>query len=123
MIPILAALLLQAAPPPPFATAGIAWELLPSAPSVRTELDPASIRRDGNRVTVTVRSAQLGGTREKRIALMILDCAEQSFGIRTMHLYGPDGTFVRTQDWPEVAMLRASGGGLDELRGRVCPRE
>jgi hypothetical protein len=120
---ILAALLLQAIAAPSFTSGGINWELLPTAPIVRTELDPASISRAGNRVTVTVRSEQLEQAREKRIAVMILDCAEHSFGIRTMHHYAPDGTHVRTQDWPDVTLLRMSGGGLDELRARVCPRE
>ena len=116
------ALLLQAAAPP-FDPDGVRWEPLPAGPTVRTEYDPASVRRDGDRVRVTVRSAPVtnpGG--DKLVALMLIDCPSHALGILTLHTYSSSGVHLRSQEFAaeRIGLIPASGGGTDELIEHAC---
>jgi hypothetical protein len=123
-MPSLAALLIQMAVPA-FAPAGVRWEPLPGGSTERTEYDPASVRRDGDRVAVTLRSQTLENPQsEKYIAILIVDCPGRRYGIRASFAYTPAGAHLSTRETPEGEIQFMPMAEFDRgvLHGRVCPQ-
>lgn len=120
--PLATAMLLQSLPAP----GGAQWEEVASDPGGRYFLDPASVRRDGDRAHFLIRAnaAQVepDGT-DHAVVRYRADCRRRTLAIEATDFYRGDGSYVRGyENAPDEIRLEPaveSAGEAQFLR-RVC---
>lgn len=118
-----AALIAQALP----ATDSVRWEeVLPADNSGRNFIDPASLRRDGDRVRFLMRSVGHQTNADGVAAFNMrveIDCRARTFTLLVADSYTPDGTLVASVELPPDQLQPTPVGEIndqDRLLPRVC---
>lgn len=110
---MIGALLLAAAQAASAAPAAPAWELVIELPNGRMFVDPASIRRDAERVSflaLAARSAESPDGVQNVFADLRIDCAARTMTVFRERYYGARGNLVRSNE------LGAEGGPPQRIR-------
>jgi hypothetical protein len=103
------------------------WEALPMVTGLRTEIDPTSLVRSGDRVHFILRAfapqpRNDGGA--YLIARYVIDCRARTWSVEIADFYREDGSFTETRQWePTELVFQPVAEGRDEavLLRRTCP--
>lgn len=111
---------------PATAQTGPQWQSLVKDQDGETLLDPASVKHDGQRVTVDIRTtlSQPMNNMSRIDATMLLDCTDRSAGYLAANLYDPSGTLMgsRKTDAKNAEMKKADADSVnDALLKKLCP--
>ena len=101
------------------------WHILDSTPQMTFSMDPASIQREGNTVTVTTRmTGRMAdtGAETAMIAQLRFDCARRTSTFLHATLPGRDGRPVPYTPEPIESEPVAGHAGLEAALNELCPR-